>query len=103
MQETVERVPVNPAGVYPQPSQPDYHVRDRGMPRSPPYVEFDDGGEDVKMPQKQVKRNFQPDVIGTVTVTTAGAVLLLGVPFGTVGAVIGGVLGFALGVYNERR
>jgi hypothetical protein len=56
----------------------------------------------VPAPPKNRLR-FSPDLIGTVTVTVTGAALLGGLPFGVAGAVIGGVLGFALGVYNERN
>lgn len=97
MQQPVE--PVSVRGVYPRPSQPERQVWE-DEEKLLPHAHSENGGETVRVPQRE-RRRFQPDFIGTMTITTAGGSLLLGVPFGMVGAVIGGVLGLLLGVYNE--
>jgi hypothetical protein len=43
---------------------------------------------------------FEPDMIGTVTISIAGFMLLLGIPFDVPGAIIGAMFGLAVGLYN---
>jgi hypothetical protein len=102
MSQTQEVNPVESTGVYPQPTPVENRVRVEDIPKRPPYVRFTDGGEDVRVPQKEAKRNVQPDAIGTVTIATVSFGLMGGIPFGVPGAVVGAVFGFAVGFINQR-
>jgi hypothetical protein len=101
MLQTQEVNPAKPTDLYPKQMPVESRKRDGHTPEDAPYVQFTDGGEDVRMPQKERKRRLQPDAIGTVTIATASFGLMGGIPFGVPGALVGAVFGFVVGFYNR--